>query len=76
MIRFTSRPAMRTGVLGGLPLSVGEVSGDGDDRLGNGLAQISLGVGLQLLKDHGADLLGGVVLAVDGDVVVRRPCDA
>ena len=59
-----------TGILGGLPLRVGEVSGDGDDRLGNGLAQISLGVGLQLLKNHGADLLGGVVLTVNGNVII------
>ena len=58
------------GVLGGLALRVGEVGGDGDDRLGDGSAQIGLGVRLQLLQDHGADLLGGVALAVHGDLVV------
>ena len=59
------------GVLGGLTLGVGEVGGDGDDRLGDLLAQIGLGVCLQLLKDHGADLLGGVLLAVDVHLIVR-----
>ena len=58
------------GVLGGLALGIGEVGGHGDDRLGDGLAQIGLGVGLQLLEDHGADLLGGVGLAVDVHLVV------
>ena len=59
------------GVLGGLALGVGEVRGHGDDRAGDRLAQVSLGVGLQLLEDHGGDLLGGVALAVDGHLVVR-----
>ena len=58
------------GVLGGLALGVGEVGGDGDDRLGDGLAQIGLGVRLQLLQDHGGDLLGRVGLAVDVHLVV------
>ena len=58
------------GILGGLALGIGEVGGDGDDRLGDGLAQVGLGVALQLLQDHGADLLGGVGLAVDVHLVV------
>ena len=58
------------GVLGGLTLSVGEVGGNGDDGLGDTLAQIGLCVCLQLLKDHGADLLRRVALAVDVHLVV------
>ena len=57
-------------VLGGLTLGVGEVGGDGDDGLGDGLTEIRLGVSLQLLEHHGAYLLGGVCLAVDGHLVV------
>ena len=60
-----------TGVLGGLTLSVGEVSGNGDDSLGDGSAQIALGVSLQLLQHHGADLLRSVGLAIHIHLVVR-----
>ena len=58
------------GVLGGLTLGIGEVGGDGDNGLGDGAAQIGLCVALELLQDHGADLLGRVGLAVDADPVV------
>ncbi|MPM73324.1 hypothetical protein SDC9_120304 [bioreactor metagenome] len=57
-------------VLGRLTLGVGKISGDGDDGLGDGAAQIGLGVRFQLLQDHGADLLRGIGLAVDGNLVV------
>ena len=57
-------------VLGSLTLAVVEVCRNGNDSLGNRLAQISLGISLQLLQDHGADLLGSVLLAVQGHLVV------
>ena len=57
-------------VLGCLTLAVVEVGRHSDDSLGNGLAQISLGVSLQLLQDHSADLLGSVLLAVQGHLVI------
>ena len=57
-------------ILGGLALAVREVRRHGDDRLGDGLAQVRLGVGLQLLKNHRGDVLRGVLLAVDGDALV------
>ena len=58
------------GVLGSLTLAVVEVSRNGDDGLGDRLAQISLSISLQLLQDHSADLLGSVLLAVQGHLVV------
>ena len=58
------------GILRSLTLSVREVGGNGDDRLGNGLAQIRLGVALELLQNHGADLLRRVGLTVDIHLVV------
>ena len=61
-----------TGILRGLALSVVEVGGDGDDGLGDGLAQVGLGVSLQLHKDARGNLLRGVLLAVD----LRGPVSA
>src|SRR5690606_21428028 len=48
-------------------LGVVEVGGYGDDGIGDGVAQIRLGVPLQLHEDAGRDLLRGVILAVDVD---------
>ena len=50
------------GVLGRLALIVVEVRGDGDHRGVDGLAEIGLGVGLQLLQDHRGDLRRRVLL--------------
>ena len=48
-----------TGVLGGLPLVVVEVGGDGDDGLLDLLGELGLGNLLHLDEDHGGDLLRG-----------------
>ena len=53
-----------TGSLGGVTLGIVEVSGHGNHGLGDSLAQLGLGIGLQLAKNHGADFLGGVHLGL------------
>ena len=58
------------GVLGRLALRIREVRRHGDDRFGNGLAQIALRIRLQLLQDHRADHRGRVGFAVDVDLVI------
>ena len=58
------------GVLGRLALVVVEVRGDGDDRAVDGLAEVGLGVGLELAEDHRADLGRGVLLAAGLDARV------
>ncbi len=65
------------GVARRLPLGVVEVRGDGDHRLGHLLAEVGLGVRLQLLQDHRADLRRRVLPAahLDDGVAVGRALD-
>ena len=68
-------PGDAPGILRRLALGVVEVGRDGDDRLGDLLAQVGLGIGLQLLEDHRADLRRAEVLAVgelDHDAIRLR----
>ena len=62
-------PRDGAGVLGGLALHVVEIRGHGDDRVGDALVQVALGVLAQLAQDHGGKLLRRECLAVD----VRAP---
>ena len=55
------------GVLGRLTLGVVEIGRNGDDRLGDFLTQVTLGVFLELHQDEGRNLLRAVVLAVSLD---------
>src|SRR6185503_7142636 len=57
-----------TSVLGGLPLRVVEVRGDGDDRLRDLLAQIILGRLLQLAEYARRDLRRRQLLAANLDL--------
>ena len=58
------------GVLGRLALVVVEVRGDRDDGAVDGLAEVGLGVGLELGEDHRADLRRAVLLAAGVDARV------
>ena len=60
-----------TGFLRGLTLGVTEVGGHRDHGLGDAVAEVRLGVALQLLQDASRDLLAVVGLAVDVDRPVR-----
>jgi hypothetical protein len=61
-----------TSVLGSLTLGVVEVSGDGDDSLLDGLAEVSLSDFTHLDENHGGDLLSlellGLTLELDRDL--------
>ena len=65
------------GVLGGLALRVVEVRRHRDHGVGDGLAEIRLGVGLELLQDHRRELRRCQLLAarLDAHVVVRTGDD-
>ena len=59
-----------TCVLCSLTLRVGEVCGNGDNRVGYLLAEVALCVGLKLLENHRGNLLRSVLLAVDVNLVI------
>ena len=66
-------PGDLAGVLRRLALGVVEVRGNGDDRVRHRLAEVRLGVGLELLEDHRRDLRRCVLRPFRGHagVVVR-----
>ena len=63
------------GILGGLALAVVEVGRDGDHGAVDLLAEVRLGIGLQLLQDHRRDFLRAVpaVAHLDLDAAVLAP---
>ena len=65
------QPGDLAGVARRLALGVVEVGRNGDDRVRDRLAEIGLGVGLQLLQDHRRDLRRRVLLAVGHHAHVR-----
>ena len=66
-------PGNLTGLFGRGALGVIEVGGNRDDRLAHRIAQVRLGVSLQLLQDAGRNLLRGVLgtVNVDGPVLAH-----
>ena len=56
-----------------MPLPVVEIGGHGNDRLGDGFAQIRFGIALELLQDHGRNFLGRKCFVVDGHAHPRIP---
>ena len=65
-------------LLGGGALGVVEVGRNGDHRLVDSVAEVTLGIPLELLQDPGRDLLGVVALPVDVDApagVAHVPLD-
>ena len=57
-------------VLRGLTLRVGKIGRDGDNRIGDRLAEKRLGVGLELLQDHRRDLLRGIFVPIDVHLII------
>ena len=68
------KPGNRAGFLGGLALGVIKIGGNGNDGLGNLLAEMRFGGFLHLGQHHGADLLRRVGLAIhfNPGIAIRR----